>query len=361
MLKPDSGRITVLGHDSVREVAAFQRDLGYMPQRFGLYEDLTVSENLRLYADLHQLGAAERRARFTSLLAFTGLTQFADRVAGKLSGGMKQKLGLACALLAQPKLLLLDEPSAGVDPVSRRELWGIVRSMAGAGVAVVWTTAYLDEAERCDAILLLDRGRLLGAGTPADFTDRLKGRTFLLDVPAERKRAAQRRAQAHPDVLDALIQGTSVRIVLRDGAVAPDAAALAGVGEARLRPVRPRFEDAFVSRLQAETARPAPPALDGAPAPLAADGIAIEASDLTRDFGAFRAVDHVSFRWRPARSSACSARTAPASRPPFACSAAFSIPAAGEPGSPASISAPRAPPPASASATCRSASRSTAT
>ena len=299
LLRPDAGSIAVLGYDSVREVAAFQRDLGYMPQRFGLYEDLTVAENLRLYADLHQLNAAERQQRFAALLQFTGLTQFVDRGAGKLSGGMKQKLGLACALLARPKLLLLDEPSAGVDPVSRRELWGIVRSMAGEGVAVVWTTAYLDEAERCDTILLLDRGRLLGAGSPAEFTDRLKGRTFLLDVPAERKRAVQRTAEAHPAVIDALIQGSSVRIVLKDGAAAPDAAALAGAGEARLRPVRPRFEDAFVSRLQGESAHRAPALLDGAVAPLAADGIAIEASELTRDFGSFRAVDHVSFQVRP--------------------------------------------------------------
>ena len=299
LLEPDAGSIAVLGHDSVREVGAFQRDLGYMPQRFGLYEDLTVAENLRLYADLHRLGPAERQQRFASLLQFTGLAPFVDRGAGKLSGGMKQKLGLACALLARPKLLLLDEPSAGVDPVSRRELWGIVRSMAGEGVAVVWTTAYLDEAERCDAILLLDRGRLLGSGAPATFTDRLRGRTFLLDVPAEKKRAAQRTAQAHPAVIDALIQGASVRVVLQESIVAPDAAALAGTAEARLRPVRPRFEDAFVSLLQAEVAHPAPMALEAAAVPAAADGIAIEASELTRDFGSFRAVDHVSFEVRP--------------------------------------------------------------
>ena len=299
LLKPDAGTISVLGHDSVREVGAFQHDLGYMPQRFGLYEDLTVAENLRLYADLHRLGAEDRRQRFAALLEFTGLTPFGDRMAGQLSGGMKQKLGLACALLARPRLLLLDEPSAGVDPVSRRELWRIVRRMAGEGVAVVWTTAYLDEAERCDAILLLDRGRLLGAGSPSDFTDRLRDRTFLLDVPAERKRAVQRSAEAHPAVIDALIQGSSVRIVLREGAAPPDAAALAGAGEAKLRPVRPRFEDAFVSLLQGGSTHRAPPLLDGAVTPAVAGGVAIEASELTRDFGSFRAVDHVSFEVKP--------------------------------------------------------------
>ena len=294
LLRPDAGTLTVLGQDSLRAAAAIRPDLGYMPQRFGLYEDLTVQENLRLYADLHGLDEESRRQRFPALLSFTGLVPFTGRLAGKLSGGMKQKLGLACALLARPKLLLLDEPSAGVDPVSRRELWRMVKTMAGEGVAVVWSTAYLDEAERCDTILLLDRGRLLGAGPPAAFTDRLGGRTFLLDIPIGEKRAAQRRAQAHPAAIDATIQGESVRVVLREGAEPPDAAALAGIAGARLRPVRPRFEDAFVSLLHEEAAkRPAIPA--DPPARRHADSAAIEASELTRDFGSFRAVDRVSF------------------------------------------------------------------
>ena len=297
LLKPDAGSILVLGHDSVTDVGAYQRNIGYMPQRFGLYEDLTVGENLNLHADLHDLDDATRRQRFTELLGFTGLARFEDRLAGQLSGGMKQKLGLACALLARPQLLLLDEPSAGVDPASRRELWRIVRTMAGEGVAVVWSTAYLDEAERCDSFLLFDRGRLLASGAPGDFTSRLENRTFLIDVPEGHRHEAQRTAAAHPDVADATIQGGSVRLVIREGATLPDPEILAGKG-AVARPVRPRFEDAFVSLLQGE-ARPA--AMDGAHngAGLQRDGAAIEAHELTRDFGKFRAVDHISFTVAP--------------------------------------------------------------
>ena len=294
LLTPDAGTVTVLGRDSLH-VAAIRGDLGYMPQRFGLYEDLTVGENLRLYADLHALDEAARRERFPALLAFTGLAPFTARLAGNLSGGMKQKLGLACALLARPKLLLLDEPSAGVDPVSRRELWRMVETMAGEGVAVVWSTAYLDEAERCNTILLLDRGRLLAAGPPASFTDALRERTFVLDLPGATKRSAQRLAAAHSAVIDATIQGEGVRLVLREGCTASDAEAVARAAGGRLRPVRPRFEDAFVSLLQADAARRPPlPAADPPPPPRA-DGPAIEARELTRDFGAFRAVDRVSF------------------------------------------------------------------
>ncbi|HMK68533.1 MAG TPA: ATP-binding cassette domain-containing protein, partial [Stellaceae bacterium] len=297
LLRPDAGAITVLGEES-RHIAAIRAEIGYMPQRFGLYEDLTVAENLRLYADLHALDDAARGERFPALLAFTGLAPFTARLAGKLSGGMKQKLGLACALLARPRLLLLDEPSAGVDPVSRRELWRMVESMAGEGMAVVWSTAYLDEAERCDTVLLLDRGRLLAVGPPAGFTDALRGRTFMLDLPVERKRTAQRRAASHPAVIDATIQGVGVRLVLREGVPPPEAEALAGEASARLRPVRPRFEDAFVSLLQAEAGKPAPASEGRAPAPRA-DGAAIEVQELTRDFGSFRAVDRVSFSVAP--------------------------------------------------------------
>ncbi len=302
LLRPDAGSISVLGHDSVTEVAAFQRDIGYMPQRSGVYEDLTVGENLRLYADLHEFDAAARRERFAALLDFTRLAPFVDRLAGQLSGGMKQKLGLASALLARPKLLLLDEPSAGVDPASRRELWHMVTEMAGAGVAVVWSTAYLDEAERCDRFLLLQEGRLLASGTPASFTARLSGRTFLLDLPPGKRHRAQRQAARHPAIVDATIQGNSLRLVLREGHPAPDAAALAdGAVDATagvtLRAVRPRFEDAFVSLLQAGT----PPASEDQEetAALPADGAAIEARGLTRDFGKFRAVDDVTFTVAP--------------------------------------------------------------
>jgi len=179
LLVPDSGTVEVLGAPAAR---ANRETLGYMPQRFGLYEDLSVIENLSLYADLRGLPAEERDASFTRLLQFTDLERFRTRLAGNLSGGMKQKLGLACALVKTPKLLLLDEPGVGVDPISRRELWKMVTQLTGQGIGVLWSTAYLDEAEKCDTVFLLNEGRLLHAGPPRDLTDNMRGRVFLGDA-----------------------------------------------------------------------------------------------------------------------------------------------------------------------------------
>ena len=159
LMLPDEGTAEVLGFDARRDPARIQAAIGYMPQRFGLYEDLSVQENLDLYADLRGLPKPERPAAFDRLLTLTDLKRFTGRLAGKLSGGMKQKLGLACALLKKPRLLLLDEPSVGVDPISRRELWKMVEDLTKEGVGVVWSTAYLDEAEACDRVLPLQSGK----------------------------------------------------------------------------------------------------------------------------------------------------------------------------------------------------------
>jgi ABC-2 type transport system ATP-binding protein len=243
LIQPESGEVTVLGQPAL---AADRTQIGYMPQRFGLYEDLTVRENLNLYADLRGLGAADRGASFDRLLQFTDLGRFQGRLVGRLSGGMKQKLGLACALLRQPRLLLLDEPGVGVDPVSRRELWAMVKDLIGQGVGVLWSTAYLDEAERCDVVYLLHEGKLLHAGPPGEFTQRVQGRVFRLPVAADQRRPLLRRALDQEAVLDGVIQGDSLRLLLNDRN--PD---LAAVGEfaAHAQAVKPRFEDAFVDLL----------------------------------------------------------------------------------------------------------------
>jgi ABC-2 type transport system ATP-binding protein len=291
LLDPDAGTVEVGG---VAAVDADRSMIGYMPQRFGLYEDLSVIENLSLYADLRGLDPAARGERFARLLDFTDLERFQARLAGKLSGGMKQKLGLACALVKAPKLLLLDEPGVGVDPVSRRELWAMVRELAGEGIGVLWSTAYLDEAEKCDELFLLNEGRLLFAGPPAEMTGRMDGRVFRLFAGAEGRRALLERALDEDAVTDGTVQGASLRLVMAPGAGAPVPAALGAPGDARVEPAAPRFEDAFVDMLGggppgtsalAESYRAIP----------ARDEPAIVAERLTRRFGDFTAARDISF------------------------------------------------------------------
>ncbi len=244
LLRPGKGRITVLGHDMSTDASASHASIGYMPQRFGLYEDLSVAENLDLFADLHGLSASTRAQRAERLLHFTGLARFSARLAGQLSGGMKQKLGLACALLARPRFLLLDEPSVGVDPASRRELWAIVSAMLaeGDGMGVIWATAYLDEAARCTRVLLLHEGVLLADVPPEDFMAPLQGRVFRLTVPSGARRSVGNRAAADPDVLDAVAEGDAVRLVLRKGCAAPDPAKFGGTDSKRAgASIRGRF------------------------------------------------------------------------------------------------------------------------
>ncbi|HEX3984065.1 MAG TPA: ATP-binding cassette domain-containing protein [Acidisoma sp.] len=296
LLRPSGGHVSVLGHDMSRDAARAHPSIGYMPQRFGLYEDLTVAENLDLFADLHGMAPAVRAERIERLLHFTGLARFTGRLAGRLSGGMKQKLGLACALLGRPRLLLLDEPSVGVDPASRRELWAIVSAMLAEApdqsMAVVWATAYLDEASRCGTVLLLHEGKLLADMAPAAFIAPLAGRVFHLAAAAGARRAASLRAQADPAVLDAVVEGDAVRIVLRAGATAPGTEAIGGLS---LTPVAPRFEDGFIDRL-ADRPQPLPPIIATRKTTA---GPAIDVRDLVRRFGTFQAVDHVTFTVAP--------------------------------------------------------------
>ncbi|OYY73211.1 MAG: ABC transporter ATP-binding protein [Gammaproteobacteria bacterium 28-57-27] len=297
LLTPDSGSLSVLGMDVLSDPLAVQSRVGYMPQHFGLYEDLSVQENLDLYADLQGLPRPERPARYAQLLAMTKLGDFTDRLAGRLSGGMKQKLGLACTLVRPPRLLLLDEPTVGVDPVSRRELWAIVfQLVADEGMSVLLSTAYLDEAERCAQVILLHEGRVLGQGTPASFTEQLQGRVFGARREHGRRRNLQAELSATPAVLDAVIDGDQVRVLLQADTAPP------GLPEVIWTAMQPRFEDAFVLRLQslAPASQASVQTVQLSPAAPAQDDVRpasiIEVRELTRRFGAFTAVDAISFQ-----------------------------------------------------------------
>jgi ABC-type multidrug transport system ATPase subunit len=294
LLLPDTGRLTVCGADTRMQLAALRQSVSYMPQRFGLYEDLSVQQNLNLYADLRGVIGDEREQAFERLLAFTDLKPFTRRLAGKLSGGMKQKLGLACSLIRTPTLLLLDEPSVGVDPISRRELWKMVYELIDQGIGVVWSTAYLDEAERCAEVLLLNEGKVLYAGPPKVLTARLEGRTFLVAGAGTRRRQVLAQAIARPEVVDGVIQGSSVRLVLKAGASPPRPEDL-GTRGVDVRPTAPRFEDAFVDLLGGGPRGEQP--AEGSDRTPGADGQAVvEADGLTKQFGDFTAADHISFR-----------------------------------------------------------------
>jgi ABC-2 type transport system ATP-binding protein len=300
LLIPDRGRIQVLGLDALASPLSVQSAIGYMPQRFGLYEDLSVRENLDLYADLQGLAAAGRLARFAELLHMTGLAPFTARLAGRLSGGMKQKLGLACTLLKSPRLLLLDEPTVGVDPVSRRELWRIVyRQVEENGMSVLLSTAYLDEAERCAEVVLLHQGRVLGQDTPQHFSKRMAGRSFRVSAAGMRPRQLQQRLATAPGVLDAVIDGDRVRLVTREAAMPNPARLLPelDVDAIEVSAVPPRFEDAFVALLRDDNQAPA-----DTPVAVEVQGSlgeeVIRVRGLQRRFGAFVAVKGTDFSVR---------------------------------------------------------------
>ncbi len=301
LLKASAGQILVDGLDPVTEAAELRLRLGYMPQKFGLYEDLTVQENLDLYADLHGVLGPARASSFAHLLAFTDLARFTGRPAGKLSGGMKQKLGLACTLLGSPRVLLLDEPSVGVDPISRRELWKMVGTLADAGMTIVWSTAYLDEAERCSEVLLMNAGRLEYAGTPASLSERMQGRCLQLRNIVGSRREVLQKALRAPEVSDGVLQGESIRLVLRRADEPPQLDGLQAGPEAYLVEVRPRLEDAFVDLLgggpggESVLAEHMPETRVDRGVDAAA---MISADALTRRFGDFVATDRISFRVR---------------------------------------------------------------
>lgn len=295
LLKPDEGSATVLGLDPINDDSALHAVMGYMPQKFGLYEDLTVMENLNLYADLRSVTGETREKTFARLLEFTSLGPFTSRLAGKLSGGMKQKLGLACTLVGEPKVLLLDEPGVGVDPISRRELWQMVHELAGDGMLILWSTSYLDEAEQCQDVLLMNEGELLYQGEPTALTRTMAGRSFLMHSPAENNRKLLQRALKQEMVSDGMIQGRSVRAILKKSATAEDLKRAPGMPELEIEETTPRFEDAFIDLLGGAGTSESPlgailHTVEGTP-----DETVIEAKQLTKKFGDFAATDHVNF------------------------------------------------------------------
>jgi ABC-2 type transport system ATP-binding protein len=254
VLRPTAGDAVLEGVSVVRSPEGVKQEIAYMSQRFGLYADLTVMENLDFYADLYQVPRAERAARLERLFHFSNLGPFKDRLAGKLSGGMKQKLGLSCALIHQPKILLLDEPTFGVDPISRRDLWLIVHDMVAQGVTAVVSTAYMDEAERFDRVVLLHRGRVLALERPETLQRGLSGEILMVRV--ERVREAREVAAALPIVRRAMLFGdrlhVSVSSAERD---APRLAALlrdAGFPVLESRPIMPSMEDVFIDLVSGE-------------------------------------------------------------------------------------------------------------
>jgi ABC-2 type transport system ATP-binding protein len=251
VLRPSAGEATLGGVSVAHEPERAKHRIAYMSQRFGLYGDLTVLENLHFYADLYRVPRAERDERLERLFKFSGLAPFADRLAGRLSGGMKQKLGLSCALVHRPEVLLLDEPTFGVDPVSRRELWLIVHEMVAEGVTAVVSTAYLDEAERFDRLALLHQGRLLALETPSALQRSFSGEVLEVTVADPRRGrdaaaglACVRRATVFGDRLHLTVDAAqeaapAVERALRE----------AGSEPSGLRAVPPSLEDVFIERV----------------------------------------------------------------------------------------------------------------
>jgi ABC-2 type transport system ATP-binding protein len=257
LLRPHGGQVSVLSHPLPREVRIVRRSVGYLSQGFTLYGDLSVDENLAFMARLH--GVKDFALRREELLSFTRLSAFHDRPAALLSGGMKKKLALAATLVHRPRLILLDEPTTGVDPVSRRDFWILLSTLRDQGISILLTTPYLDEAERCDRVLMLHRGRVLEWNRPAQLTASLKDRVFELTVPAvrqaadllRRKFADRIQVQLFGDRLDLLLPPTHTEQTLRRIGALIDSS---GLGPVTVRSRRPRLENAFIAKIQEKEA-----------------------------------------------------------------------------------------------------------
>lgn len=249
VMRPDSGQVKIDQIDAISHPNIVKQHLSYMPQRFGLYEDLTVDENIRFYADLFGISADLREDRAKRLLAASGMNEFRKRRAGQLSGGMKQKLGLTCSLIHTPNVLLLDEPTTGVDPVSRRDFWRILYELREGGVSIIISTAYLDEAERCHRLALLHHGRLLHCDTPAKLRTYMRG--ALLSIATSDPRAAQIVAAKNLGVKSTLLMGDAVHVAVDEAEKRKSeleaALRAATVPFENISRISPTIEDLFVN------------------------------------------------------------------------------------------------------------------
>jgi ABC-2 type transport system ATP-binding protein len=256
VLTPDAGTASVAGHDVVHDPESAKGDLSYMPQRFGLYEDLTVDENIRFYADLFGVERNRRERRSGELLAAAGLAEFRRRLAGNLSGGMKQKLGLVCALIHTPRVIVLDEPTNGVDPVSRRDFWRILYSLVAGGIAILTSTSYLDEAERCHRVGLLYKGQMLFCDRPDELKRKFQG--GVLVVRASRPELIREALSSTSIARNVLLVGDRVHVFVDDATQRlPELRAYLngrGIEYGSLEPVSPSIEDLFVSAVEERNA-----------------------------------------------------------------------------------------------------------
>jgi ABC-2 type transport system ATP-binding protein len=249
-LTPTEGTALVVGFDVVRDPEQVKARLGYMPQRFSLYGDLSVLENLRLYADLYRVPPAEFASRAGRLLADYRLSAFTGRLAHFLSGGMKQKLALSCTLVHDPELLILDEPTTGVDPVSRRQFWRSLYELNRRGITIFVSTPYMDEAERASRVGLMSRGRIIALGDPGSLKAQMDGQ--ILEVVVETQEAAKRILRDHPSVRSLEVFGDRLHVLVASSEETPAlrrALEGAGILVGGIRPIPPSLEDVFVSRL----------------------------------------------------------------------------------------------------------------
>ena len=303
LLVPSSGSLDVLGIDVTVNSQEVQDRISYMPQKFGLYEDLSVSENMNLYADLHSVPLEERKERFARLLEMTGLAKFTERLAGKLSGGMKQKLGLACTLVRSPELLLLDEPTVGVDPLSRRELWEILQQLvADEGLTVLVSTAYMDEAELCSKVIVVNDGKVLIEDTPENLRQLARGKCYKLAPP---KGIPSRILQAVllddvENVIDAVPEGGEVRFIARAQESVGNLQAYKYFDGLVPRAVDERLEDSVMIVLREKIGNPDNTGfeIDFSKKLTLSETIDIEVKDLVRKFGDFIAVNNTTFQVR---------------------------------------------------------------